>query len=266
MLRAVVYGAIILYSLHYLLKHHIHFHSWPEIWDKLSMLYFSLKFPFMLRYSWGIRFFHFAEADVGVSSQIYDKTFHIYEAKLSKFRQNCQNMRKIVQVWVQKILRESFVKENKIVHFFKSCWLSQLNELHWCTASTDKVKKKEIHLSPYCFCNRAVLPPNYRYLSTLKLLVCIRHERNGKLDNSAEASALVRPMIAKICACVCHHWSPLFPLLKKPFQPHTSIAHSQEQSTAIIPDKSFPYWATCCVQTHPWPSALPLSTSYSPGI
>lgn len=27
MLRAVVYGAIILYSLHYLLKYHIHFHS-----------------------------------------------------------------------------------------------------------------------------------------------------------------------------------------------------------------------------------------------
>lgn len=54
-------------------------------------------FPFMLRHSWGIRFFHFAKADVGDSSQIYDKTFHIYEAKLSKFRQNCQNMRKIVQ-------------------------------------------------------------------------------------------------------------------------------------------------------------------------
>lgn len=62
------------------------------------MLYFSLKLPFMLRHSWGIRFFHFAKADVGDSSQIYDKTFHIYEAKLSKFRQNCQNMRKIVQV------------------------------------------------------------------------------------------------------------------------------------------------------------------------
>lgn len=110
-------------------------HSWPEIWDILSMLYFSLKFPFMLRHSWGIRFFHFAKADVGVSSQ---KHFIF-------MKQNCQNLDKIVkiwgkivQVWVQKfkISKESYVKENKIVRFIKKL-LDQSVKWTTCTASTD---------------------------------------------------------------------------------------------------------------------------------